>query len=123
MEPSACSPEWLLLCQELYDATIRWGAEHPDAAPADIERFITTSCTYLRVHLTDVPTRQPHPAQPPTCQDAPGTLIRIAGICGYSHDGQVLYLQAAQSSTGIALHDIVRYVDDPTDLYMPLVAA
>jgi hypothetical protein len=50
-------------------------------------------------------------------------LVSIAGIAGYSHDGQVLYLAAAQSSTGIPLPDIVRYADDPTDPYAPLVAA
>jgi transposase len=140
MEPRVCSQEWVLLCQELYQATVRWVGDHPDAASADIERVITTTCTYLHARLTDDLTRH-HDMAPhlPASEAATGALIRFApavwrcqdtddlvsivGIAGYSHDGQVLYLAAAQSSTGIPLPDIVRYADDPTDPYAPLVAA
>jgi transposase len=140
MEPRVCYQEWLRLCQELYYATVRWVGDHPDAASADIERVITTTCTYLHAHLTDALARHHNLAlRLPKSEAATGALIRfapavwrcqdtddlvsIAGIAGYSHDGQVLYLAAAQSSTGIPLPDIVRYADDPTDPYAPLVAA
>jgi hypothetical protein len=140
MEPRVCSQKWVLLCQELYHATVRWVGDHPDATSADIERGITTTCTYLHARLAYDLTRHHDLAQRLTKSEAAtGALIRfasavwrcqdiddlvcIAGIAGYSHDGQVLYLTAAQSSTGIPLHDLVRYVDDPTDPYAPLVAA
>jgi len=140
MEPRVCSQEWLRLCQELYQSTVRWVGDHPDAASADIERVITTTCTYLHARLTDDLARHHDLAlRLPKSEAATGALIRfapavwrcqgtddlvsIAGIAGYSHDGQVLYLAAAQSSTGIPLPDIVRYADDPTDPYAPLVAA
>jgi hypothetical protein len=140
MEPRVCSQEWLRLCQELYHATVRWVGDHPDAASADIERVITTTCTYLHARITDDLARHHNLAlRLPASEAATGALIRfapavwrcqgtddlvsIAGIAGYSHDGQVLYLAAAQRSTGIPLPDIVRYADDPTDPYAPLVAA
>jgi|GEM_PF-5363014 len=140
METRICFQEWILLCQELYRATSRWVAEHPDTAPADIEQIITTSCPYLHARLTDDLTRHHDPAQRlPESEAAIGVLIRFApavwrcqdtddlvtirGIAGYRHDGQVRYLKAAQSQTGIPLHDLVRYVADPTKPAAPLVVA
>jgi len=133
MHAGVCPQEWLTVCQELYCAAWHWVADHPDAAPAEIERILTAACTYLRVRLTDDLARQhvggdavPDGAQaaaPALIRLAPAIwrcqgvdhLVRITGIAGYSHDGHVLYLTDAQSRTGIPLHEIVRYVDDPAD--------
>ncbi len=83
-------------------------ADHPDAAPAAIERIFTAACAYLRVRLTYDLTRQhvrgpaipdcAEAAAPALIRPAPAVwhcqgvdyLVRITGIAGYSHDGQVL---------------------------------
>ena len=139
MHALATSQEWLMVCQEVYRATMRWVTDHPDATPDAIERLITASCAALHARLTYELTPSPAVQSPAESDCATGALIRfapavwrcqgvddlvcIAGIWGYGENGQVLYLKDAQSGTGIPLHEIVRYVDDPADPYAPLVTA
>jgi len=58
MHAGVCPQEWLTVCQDLYRAAWHWVADHPDVAPAEIERILTAACAYLRVRLTYDLTRQ-----------------------------------------------------------------
>jgi hypothetical protein len=141
MEPRTRLQAWTVISQECYRIITQWFAEHPDAAPAERQHIVDTSLAHLRGHLIhDVLSEQADALtgaeswtvlpSVPRMRLAPAVwrcraddeLVSIIGLCGYSHDGRRLFLKAAHCSTGIPLHEIVRYVDDPSDPYAPVVA-
>jgi hypothetical protein len=57
MAMDTCPHAWLRLCEEVYRATSRWVADHPDAAATDLEHLLTTS--YNTNHRFPVVVRLP----------------------------------------------------------------
>lgn len=140
MEPRVGFQEWTTISQEFYLVIAQWLEAHPDAPKTDRERIVESSLDYLRVYLLDDlrPDTMPSVEERNDSSDSPSVpLIRLApavwrcheyddlvvitGLWGYRDDGRRLYLKAAQRTTGIPLHEIVRSVDDPADPYAPLV--